>query len=169
MSAATSAEFGPQWWDLAACRETDPEVFFPDPGVNANRAKSICRRCPVRDACLEDALDSGDIYHGVRGGLSARELQDEARRRRAKSAPVALLRRNPREDEVDRSVVQRFVDHGGERPSHRRLTHAEGLAAYRILRDRGVTGWTMEHMYHLRPERYKAEAAALDEAERTKR
>lgn len=60
------------WWNFALCREVDAELFFPETGVNAGTAKSICASCEVREACLADALATDDRF-GVRGGLSALE------------------------------------------------------------------------------------------------
>lgn len=57
------------WWDLAACAQTDPELWFPEKGATNPDAARICATCPVKQQCLEDALASGDP-HGVRGGLS---------------------------------------------------------------------------------------------------
>jgi WhiB family redox-sensing transcriptional regulator len=75
------------WRDHAACRDEDPELFFPigntGPALlQIEEAKAICRICPVEAACLEWALDSGQDA-GVWGGLS----EDERR---------ALSRRNAR-------------------------------------------------------------------------
>lgn len=74
------------WLDRAACRDVDPEIFFPTgAGELADRqlvrAKAICRRCPVRPECLRSAQfhASGD---GVWGGLDADERR-ELRRTRA--------------------------------------------------------------------------------------
>jgi hypothetical protein len=61
------------WLDQAACRDTDPERFFPEPGeqVKAAEAKAICTGCQVRDHCLELAVKAAggiDGDHGVFGG-----------------------------------------------------------------------------------------------------
>lgn len=173
MSAATSPEFGPSVWEDALCLQADPEMFFPEKGESCNNAKAVCLRCPIRELCLEDAIESGDIYHGVRGAMSPQELQGLARSRGKTLLPFlptnSSTSKRPKEDEVDHAVVARFVNHAGERPDGRRLTHAEGLAVYRILKARGTTGWTMEHLYNLRPERYRKEAEAIEKAERTQR
>lgn len=43
------------WSVFAACAGTDTEFFFD--GVNSSVARKFCRtRCPVRGACLDDAL-----------------------------------------------------------------------------------------------------------------
>ena len=46
------------WTEAAACRETDPDAFFPDPGGNVMQAVAICRGCPVRLQCLDVAMRS---------------------------------------------------------------------------------------------------------------
>jgi WhiB family redox-sensing transcriptional regulator len=61
------------WLDRAACRDQDPERFFPEPGeqVKAAEAKAICASCQVRDHCLDLAVKAaGGINqdHGVFGG-----------------------------------------------------------------------------------------------------
>jgi WhiB family redox-sensing transcriptional regulator len=61
------------WLDQAACRDQDPERFFPEPGeqVKAAEAKAICAGCQVRDPCLDlavKAADGIDHDHGVFGG-----------------------------------------------------------------------------------------------------
>ena len=70
------------WRSEAACRDHDPELFFPvgrgDPWQLA--AIRVCRGCPVRDRCLTWALDH-DVAHGVWGGLSEEEREMIARRR----------------------------------------------------------------------------------------
>lgn len=77
------------WLDRAACREVDPEIFFPTgTGVLAERqavrAKAVCQGCAVRPECLHWAQfhASGD---GVWGGLDAEERR-ELRRDRAQQA-----------------------------------------------------------------------------------
>jgi WhiB family redox-sensing transcriptional regulator len=60
------------WRDRAACRGTDPDLFFPDRGESADPARQICARCPARQPCLAYALDTG-ITHGIWGGLTERE------------------------------------------------------------------------------------------------
>ncbi|OLT42162.1 transcription factor WhiB [Saccharomonospora sp. CUA-673] len=70
----------------AACRDVDPELFFPisdrGPGAQqAAEAKAICGRCPVRDRCLSYALDAG-LDFGIFGGLTQEERRELTRRRR---------------------------------------------------------------------------------------
>lgn len=65
----------PDWRSRAVCRGLNDDPFFPTPGdtSGANYAKSICATCPVRRACLDDALQAEggrakDNRFGVRGG-----------------------------------------------------------------------------------------------------
>lgn len=49
------------WMVSGACRETDPELFFPISLAGAAvqeiaSAKAVCGRCPVRRPCLAYAL-----------------------------------------------------------------------------------------------------------------
>lgn len=71
------------WTEEALCAQTDPEAFFPDKGGTSAPAKAVCRRCDVRDQCLEYALQHDERF-GVWGGLSERERRklkkDRARR-----------------------------------------------------------------------------------------
>lgn len=88
----TTVEWVADWRASAACRGEDPELFFPVSEtaliaqMDIRRAKDICLGCPVRQACLDDAMDvegrSGVAYrHGIRGGLLASERAALARRR----------------------------------------------------------------------------------------
>lgn len=77
------------WRDDAECRDTDPEVFFPvgssGPALmQAERAKAICRRCPVADICLAWALSADQAGFGVWGGTD--EAERERLRRRGTRA-----------------------------------------------------------------------------------
>jgi WhiB family transcriptional regulator, redox-sensing transcriptional regulator len=67
------------WTARAACKGTDPDELFVQ-GAAQNRAKLICRGCPVRTECLADALDNR-IEFGVWGPdvISWRELLENAR------------------------------------------------------------------------------------------
>src|SRR4029450_4298468 len=47
--------------DQSACRDTDPDLFFPvgttGPAIEQiENAKAVCRACDVQKVCLEDAL-----------------------------------------------------------------------------------------------------------------
>ncbi|MGZ4530860.1 WhiB family transcriptional regulator [Oryzihumus sp.] len=77
------------WRDEAECLHTDPELFFPvgasGPAlIQIQEAKSVCRRCPALDECLEWALDSGQET-GIWGATDERE-RNLIRRRRSRAA-----------------------------------------------------------------------------------
>lgn len=78
------------WRQRAACRDLDPELFFPvsekGPGARqADRAKAVCARCPVRAACLEYALDNA-LDHGIFGGTTETERRTLRRARTVRPA-----------------------------------------------------------------------------------
>jgi WhiB family transcriptional regulator, redox-sensing transcriptional regulator len=78
------------WRHVAACREEDPELFFPigttGPALlQIEQAKGVCGRCTVVDDCLEWALESGQDS-GVWGGLS----EDERRALKRRDVRTAL-------------------------------------------------------------------------------
>lgn len=82
------------WRERAACRNCDPELFFPvsDIGPGSQQvadAKAVCAQCPVRAKCLEFALDNG-LDYGVFGGLTGDERRALVRRdRRARRSDAA--------------------------------------------------------------------------------
>lgn len=70
------------WRERAACRDTDPDLFFPvgttGPAVEQIEvAKSVCRICESQGDCLEFALATNQ-ESGVWGGTS----EDERRKLR---------------------------------------------------------------------------------------
>lgn len=74
------------WRQAAACRDLNPELFFPEgtagPALaQADQAKLVCRSCPVRRQCLNFALRQG-LDFGIWGGANVAE-------RRAIRRPVA--------------------------------------------------------------------------------
>jgi WhiB family redox-sensing transcriptional regulator len=72
----------PEWFDDAACRGMDPNVFFPGRGASDvyNTAVETCRGCLVRLECLAYGLDE---HHGVWGGRSERARRVMRRARKA--------------------------------------------------------------------------------------
>ncbi|AXE22867.1 Transcriptional regulator WhiB [Streptomyces sp. enrichment culture] len=50
-----------------ACRTYDPEVFFAESPADVEYAKSLCRTCPLVEACLAGALERREPW-GVWGG-----------------------------------------------------------------------------------------------------
>lgn len=73
------------WRDVAACRETDPELFFASPQTavgqaDIRHAKVICWSCPVMQACGQWAFETRQPF-GVWGGVSEAERRRILRRR----------------------------------------------------------------------------------------
>ena len=72
------------WRSRAACRDVDPETFFPvaESGPAYERqvaaAKAVCTGCPVRSECLNEALVR--VPEGVAGGLTPVERRRLGRR-----------------------------------------------------------------------------------------
>lgn len=62
----------PAWQADAACRGVDTEVFFPRKGGGGREARAICAVCPVREQCLELALEDSTTA-GIFGGTGERE------------------------------------------------------------------------------------------------
>lgn len=86
MTAAPASYEEITWRESAACRALDPDLFFPigkaGPAIaQAQRAKEICARCPVRPSCLTFALDTRQDY-GIWGGYDEQERRILLRQRR---------------------------------------------------------------------------------------
>jgi WhiB family transcriptional regulator, redox-sensing transcriptional regulator len=65
------------WRGRAACRDTDPDLFFPvgstGPAVEQIvSAKAVCATCDARDSCLEFALATNQ-ESGIWGGTTEEE------------------------------------------------------------------------------------------------
>lgn len=80
------------WQNFAECRKEDPELFFPigttGPAMlQIEEAKQVCRRCQVREECLDWAVDMKQD-HGVWGGMS----EDERRAYKTRLGRVATRR-----------------------------------------------------------------------------
>jgi WhiB family transcriptional regulator, redox-sensing transcriptional regulator len=65
------------WRELSACRDTDPDLFFPvgttGPAIEQiETAKAVCRTCDVQQACLQYALSTNQDS-GIWGGTSEEE------------------------------------------------------------------------------------------------
>jgi WhiB family redox-sensing transcriptional regulator len=78
----TTTTITTDWRDLAACRDSEPALFFPigttGPAVNhIEAAVAICSTCPVQESCLQYALETNQ-ESGVWGGFA----EDDRRRLR---------------------------------------------------------------------------------------
>lgn len=66
-----------KWWEdpRRTCAKVDPEMFFPVNVAGDRVAQAYCRTCPVRDACLADAMTregrkGASGRYGIVGGLT---------------------------------------------------------------------------------------------------
>jgi WhiB family redox-sensing transcriptional regulator len=78
------------WMSRGACRQADPELFFPVAAVTgpaarqAEAAKAVCGRCDVRANCLSYAVEA--MPEGIWGGTTPEE------RRAARGASLRRAR-----------------------------------------------------------------------------
>ena len=104
MSMSTAAAWPasghrPNWRTRAACRDADPELFFPEDHPLSARtrvkaAKLICRSCPVSATCLNWALADGQEA-GIWGGLTEYERRKLHRRGRGFRPAHSLIEEMP--------------------------------------------------------------------------
>lgn len=73
----------------ALCSDMDVNFFFPEQydakGVAA--AKAVCALCPVRETCLDRALERGEEF-GIWGGTSENQRRKLRRQRKIHKASV---------------------------------------------------------------------------------
>jgi WhiB family redox-sensing transcriptional regulator len=77
-----------------ACGRADPEMFFPAAHdivgeVRAEKAKSVCARCPVKAQCLAYALATGQKF-GVWGGTTEEDRRVMTRGSQPADLPARL-------------------------------------------------------------------------------
>lgn len=77
------------------CREQDPELYFAESPADLERAKALCRACPVIEECLAGALERREPW-GVWGGELFASGEVIARKR---------PRGRPRKDAADPAVA----------------------------------------------------------------
>lgn len=81
-STPTPSVAEPDWQARAACRGMG-SVFFPEVEHHkaaVERARAICRECPVRRECLDMALSLPCMTSGIWGGTTTAQ-RDGIRRR----------------------------------------------------------------------------------------
>jgi WhiB family redox-sensing transcriptional regulator len=66
-SDVDSREFNRIMDSLLPCRTNDPELWFAEHSADVERAKTLCRECPLIDGCLAGALERREPW-GVWGG-----------------------------------------------------------------------------------------------------
>jgi WhiB family transcriptional regulator, redox-sensing transcriptional regulator len=96
MNAVISDPSHAPWMADGACRDEDPDLFFPigtgqADAAQTRRARSICHRCDVEAQCLRYAL-SNRVKHGIWGGHTEQERVTitrarQRRRRRSSRRP----------------------------------------------------------------------------------
>jgi len=86
------------WWQQAACRDADPDLFAydpkTDPPATAEAAKAVCGGCLVTADCLSFALDTSRASQdltGIYGGLTPAERAE----RRPPEQPRPWRRHDP--------------------------------------------------------------------------
>jgi WhiB family transcriptional regulator, redox-sensing transcriptional regulator len=72
------------------CEESEPEIWFAESPDDLERAKALCAGCPVRQACLDGAIERREPA-GVWGG----EIFDNG-----KILPRKRPRGRPRKDRI---------------------------------------------------------------------
>ncbi|MCL6550182.1 MAG: WhiB family transcriptional regulator [Acidothermus cellulolyticus] len=72
------------------CLQVNPDIFFAEDPEDIDVAKALCRRCPRRVACLDDALQRREPW-GVWGGelfCGGRVVSQKRPRGRPRKEPV---------------------------------------------------------------------------------
>jgi len=74
------------WRTRAACKDADPDLFFPDrAGTDISAAQGICAGCPVRAECHGFAEATNQVY-GVWAGVDRGNPRARRKARRTASA-----------------------------------------------------------------------------------
>jgi WhiB family transcriptional regulator, redox-sensing transcriptional regulator len=140
---ATPAPAGGDWRQQAACRQADPELFFPTERSGGythqvTHAREICAGCQVRQPCLATALHGPQAHndqHGIFAGTTAKQrstlrgrpsmalgtrfLQDRAAAREALAlANQVSIDRAAQQLGVSKQALRRaFDEHGLGQPT----------------------------------------------------
>lgn len=89
-----------EWMDQAECAKTgEPDAWFPESGDAYGHAIRTCHTCPVRDLCLQAALDNNE-QHGIWGGLTPNERR-ELKRGNPPRKPKRNTRRKVRLEDIE--------------------------------------------------------------------
>ena len=87
----------PNWLEEAACRGTEPGLFFPDGTTTQDsidrivRAKSVCNECACKTYCLEYAIKTNQDS-GIWGGKSEverRQIRRDLRNKQIKEVDIS--------------------------------------------------------------------------------
>jgi WhiB family redox-sensing transcriptional regulator len=149
----------------APCRETDPEVFFPEPydpdlRIKRDTALGLCARCPVLTECLTLRFDEP---YGIVGGTTTQHRK--AIKARINAGAVTI-----------EQVVQLVADYGGaatvERLAHLPTAPASSRArarADRMARVDQLDVWDDDRGRWTRSSSDIAQAAGVDVRSVTRR
>lgn len=120
----------PAWKASAECADLPTELFYPDTGAQSVPvvaiAKSVCARCPVREQCLEHAVDTNERW-GIWGGLTYTERRTERRRRYGNKDTPEIVRR--------RAEAVRLAAAGADRQQISEQLGISATTVDRYLRD----------------------------------
>lgn len=141
------------WRHESACRWIDPDLFWPQGESaparrQAEEAKAVCAKCPVRTQCLEWAVETRQDF-GVWGGMSERERR-------------ALHRRKPRAyGRGETSALEQILT---ERMDLFEAAQAKGLPPGQIARELGTNVQTVNNVLAVLADRAQLDAASEEVA-----
>ncbi|MEU3285490.1 WhiB family transcriptional regulator [Streptomyces longwoodensis] len=135
------------WVERAACRDTDPETFFPSAGRSGDHdpeapAKRVCARCPVSRDCLREALRHEEST-GIWGGLNVRERRELLR------IAASLGAADPELDALLADDRLRLRPQQRERPAYVWFLRHHGWGPRRIAGALGMTCRQVEQAWEL--------------------
>jgi WhiB family redox-sensing transcriptional regulator len=99
----------------AACRGTNPALFYDPHPAAVESAKRMCAACPVRSPCAAHAIAAGEEY-GVWGGLAETERPQPSAARPAGPGPAARVSDDELYDlftaaDPDRPALDQLLEH----------------------------------------------------------
>jgi WhiB family redox-sensing transcriptional regulator len=144
------------WQELAACAgHPEPDLWHPgERGMTRDKAdaitdaKAVCASCPVRHACLNDALENG--YEGIWGGTTDAErgqVKEKGPRFRTadnvafvlEQLPMATAREVGERLGLERDAILRAITRAGRFDLRDRLNRNAELAGHNVTGERKAT------------------------------
>jgi WhiB family transcriptional regulator, redox-sensing transcriptional regulator len=121
----------------AACGDQDLELFYPEPGDTETEraAKAVCAACPVREACLEMALATGD-QHAILGGTTPDERGRLRRQRQVTHARQQAAQRATAATGIDPAQLR--APGGRSMAAHLRGDASATVRAWELCRTAGT-------------------------------
>lgn len=120
----------PAWKASAECADLPTDLFFPDTGgqsvPDVAAAKTVCERCPVRQECLDYAVDRGERW-GIWGGLTYTERRTVRRKRFGNRDTPEIVK--------GRSTAVRLAAYGADRQAIAEHLGVSATTVDRWLRD----------------------------------